>query len=88
MERTQHGNEGPVHPRVGITAAQETHLIDQDQRVTRLRALQTLHELPRHRSQIGSPVTLDLRHVVHSTHAEAIEFPVGERSKGVNSHGT
>lgn len=50
--------------------------IDQNKRVLGLNTFQSLNDLPRHGSHIGSAMTLDLCHVRQATHTEPVKLAI------------
>jgi hypothetical protein len=57
-------------------AAHFVDLIDQNEGVLGLALLESLDDATGERTNIGSAVTLNLCHIVHTTHAEAVVLAV------------
>ncbi len=84
--RVQHFQQG----RRGVAlegCADLVDLIQHDHRVGHFHVLECLHELARHRPDVGTAVTLDFRFVAHASETEAVELPSQSISHGASDAG-
>lgn len=66
--------EGPVWAYTDASLADLVDFVNENDRVGALAELERLDELARHSPDVGAAVALDLGHVAHAAHGEAVEL--------------